>query len=245
MKYLKKFNEELNSQTYLRASYKLKNFGNKSSLDRADKLKDWAIKTEERESIEKWAEHIKILSKFGSIKCNVGSELVDFYFDFSFDSTAFEDTLDDAKSEDPDNFNSTIYHSFWLAPTTIEGVHKCLKTVDAVDYFSNGQFRAGYISIDYAVVNGAIEFRDFSLYYEDEVNFTLTSNGASKVLNMLAKIYSDRGLNYPSSNTRYDNEYEHLNSSICIENGFSVDYGFELSDAAEYIKTVPKQKLLE
>ena len=44
MKYLKKFNEELNSQTYLRASYKLKNFGNKSSLDWADKLKDWAIK---------------------------------------------------------------------------------------------------------------------------------------------------------------------------------------------------------
>ena len=235
----------MKSSTYLSAARKLKKFGNKSSLDRAERLHKWGVKTELDEYIKKWEENVKRLSKYGSIKCKVDSDLVDFYADFSFDSTAFEDTLDDTRGESLDNISATIYHSFWLTPTTIEGVHRCLKDNDiAADYFSNGQFQAGYISIDYSIVNNSIEFTDFKFYYEDEVNFTLTSDAATKVLNLLSKIYSDRNLDYPSSDTRYSNEYEHLNATICMENGFSVDYGFELDDVSEYLKTVPKHKLM-
>ena len=61
---------------------------------------------------------------------------------------------------------------------------------------------------------------------------------------MIYKIFNDRNFNYPSSDTRYENEYQSLNATICMENGFSSDYGFELNDVAEYVKTVPKQKLM-
>ncbi len=62
---------------------------------------------------------------------------------------------------------------------------------------------------------------------------------------MLVKLFSDKSLNYPSSVTTYDTEYEHIEATMCIECGMSVDYGFELKDVAEYVKTLPKQKFIE
>jgi hypothetical protein len=243
MKYLKKFNEELNSQTYLRAANKLKKFGNKTSLDRAEKLKDWASQTERKEYMVKWKKNVDRLSKFGIIKGIVKGEQISFYYDFSFDSLNFEDTLEIEKENNPENFSAHIPLTLWLTPTTEEDVEKCLESIPD-DYFSNGQLQAFYIAIDFSVVNNAVEFTGFSFYPEDEVLVSMTSNAASKILLMLSKLFTDRNLNYPSSDTRYNTEYEHLNAVICMENGLSVDYGFELSDVSDYIKTVPKQKLM-
>lgn len=243
MKYLKKFNEELNSQTYLRAANKLKKFGNKTSLDRAEKLKDWASQTERKEYMVKWKENVEKLSKFGIIKGIVKGEQISFYYDFSFDSLNFEDTFQSVKENNPENFSAHIPLTLWLTPTTEEGVEKCLESIPD-DYFSNGQLQAFYIAFDFSVVNDKVEFTDFSFYPEDEVLVSMTSNAASKILLMLSKLFSDKNLNYPSSHNGYDSEYEHMNATICMENGMSVDYGFELNDVSDYIKTIPKQKLM-
>ena len=61
---------------------------------------------------------------------------------------------------------------------------------------------------------------------------------------MLIKLFSDKSLNYPSSVTTYETEYENIEACMCIENGMSVDYGFELKDVADYIRTLPKQKFI-
>ncbi len=243
MKYLKKFNEELNSQTYLRASYKLKNFGNKSSLDRADKLKDWAIQTERKEYMVKWKENVEKLREFGIIKGIVKGEQISFYYDFTFDSFIFDDTFQSEKEYNPENISASIPLILWLIPTTEEDVEKCLESISD-DYFSNGKLQAFYISFRFSVVNDKVEFTDFSFYPEEEVLVSMTSNAASKILLMLSKLFSDKNLNYPSSHSGYDSEYEHMNATICIENGMSVDYGFELNDVSDYIKTIPKQKLM-
>lgn len=73
---------------------------------------------------------------------------------------------------------------------------------------------------------------------------TLSPIGASRLKDLIIKIFSDRDLNYPSSDNRYDSAYETLNATILMEAGFSSTYGFELQDVADFIATIPKQKFI-
>jgi hypothetical protein len=63
MKYIKKFNEELKSSTLLSASKQLSDMGNKSSINRAEKLKEWSVNASEREAYSEnlisWKENVK------------------------------------------------------------------------------------------------------------------------------------------------------------------------------------------
>lgn len=251
MKYLKRFNEELNSQTYLRASYRRKKSAEtltgrnkEKALKSAKDLKDWAGKVELIEYYKNWEDKVAQYSKFGKIVGYVNGEPIDFYFDITFDSLAFSDTFEDNKSKDPDLFDSSIYLMLWLAPATREELDKCLETISS-DYFGNGVFQAFYMNIDMVVKNDEVKFRDFGIWSEEEVGIELSPNAGFKVKQMLVKLFSDKSLNYPSSVTTYDTEYEHIEATMCIECGMSVDYGFELKDVADYIKTLPKQKFIE
>ena len=53
MKYLKRFNERLNSQTYKRAARKLNQMGHS---DRSKKLVDFSKEAEKEESLSRWEE---------------------------------------------------------------------------------------------------------------------------------------------------------------------------------------------
>ena len=59
MKYLKRFNEELNSSTYNSAARKLTKLGH---TDRAAELKSWAQETERKEELIKWKQEIQTYS---------------------------------------------------------------------------------------------------------------------------------------------------------------------------------------
>ena len=73
MKYLKKFNEELKSQTYKRAARKLKQImKEKPTLgkgigaeERANKLELHAKNVERREEMSRWKESVETFSKYG------------------------------------------------------------------------------------------------------------------------------------------------------------------------------------
>ena len=71
MKYLKRFNEELNSQTYLSASRKLRKMGNPSSIRRADALKDWAGEVELKEYYKLWEDEVTKYWK--TVQKNIGA----------------------------------------------------------------------------------------------------------------------------------------------------------------------------
>jgi len=251
MKYLKRFNEELNSQTYLRASYRRKKSAEgltgrnkENTLKSAEELHDWAGKAELRESLEKWQDNVEKYAKYGKITGYVKDETINFYYNITFDSLAFSDTFEDEKSKNPDNFDSSIYLMLWLAPTTKEQVDKCLETIPS-DYFGNGMFQAFYLNIDMNIENDEVKFKEFNIWAEDEVAIELTPNAAHKLKETLIKLFSDKSFNYPSSSTDFENEYENIEACICIENGMSVDYGFELKDVADYITTIPKQKFMQ
>lgn len=251
MKYLKRFNEELRSRTYLSASYKRKKSAEKltgknkeNALKSAAELHDWASKTELKEYYKSWEEKLSIYSKYGKITGYVAGEPIDFYCDITFDSFAFSDNFENQKAQNPDEFDASIFLMVWLIPTTKEDVDKCLETLPS-DYFGSGAFQAFYINIDFKVKNDEVKFEDLLVYAEEEVGIELTPNTGFKLKEMFVKLFSDKSLNYPSSANNYETEYEHIEGSMCIENGMSVDYGFELKDVADYIKTLPKQKFIE
>jgi acyl-CoA reductase-like NAD-dependent aldehyde dehydrogenase len=76
MKHLKRFNEELKSSTYMRASKKLQKIVKDdprlarsiNAAERADKLKSHASDMEMRESMDKWKRKVDEYSKFGTFK---------------------------------------------------------------------------------------------------------------------------------------------------------------------------------
>ena len=249
MKYLKRFNEELKSQTYLSAARKLKKMGNPTSLKRAAVLTDWADETELKETIAKWEKEVEEYSKFGSIRLSIGegSNIYtgNFYTDFTFDGFAFEDNYEYEKNESVDgNFSSEIYIPVGIIPTTKEGLDKCLQIIDT-EYFTNGFFWGIHIMIKFNVVdNERIEFTGMSFDSDGDINAKLTSNAAIKLKELLYRLLTDKSLNYPSSSTEYTNEYDHINNFLCAEMGLSADYGFELKDIADYIQTVDKNTLM-
>jgi hypothetical protein len=51
-------------------------------------------------------------------------------------------------------------------------------------------------------------------------------------------MYSDPQLAYPSGYNDANDIWEKLNSCILVENSFSSDYGFQLENVADYIKTI-------
>jgi hypothetical protein len=256
MKYLKKFNEELKSQTYLSASRKLKKLGNPSSLRRAEELKNWAGKVEWKENIVRWEKNIKDYSKYGVFKLNVNSKKGnfndDFYLSLHFDSDMFIDNYDDDKSEgDGENFKTKIYLGTGIIPKNKEVLDKCVANMpfesSGIDAFCNGFFWGFWITINIEIINGnRFEFLDINVStYDDEDTGTinLTSGAAQKLKNLLIELFGNKEFNYPSSYTTTNSEYENLTNSL-IKSGVSSDYGLTLDDIAEYIKEYPKHKLM-
>ncbi len=249
MKYLKKFNEELKSQTYLSASRKLKQLGNPSSIKRSKILNDWSTKVEFKEYLVKWKQKIEEYSKYGVFRLNIRDNFSDdFYTALFFDSDAFLDEF-----EYPNQLGSStqIYFSLGIIPKTKEVLDKCMHymplTNSGQDAFSNGFFWGLWVSIDVKIINGnRFEISDMrvSTYDRDDTgDVSLTSGAAQKLKNLLVQLLTNKELDYPSSATDTESEYENINNSF-IKSGISSDYGLTLDDIAEYIKEYPKHKLM-
>jgi hypothetical protein len=184
MKYIKKFNEELKSSTLLSASNQLMAMGNKSSINRAEKLKDWSVNAVEREIYEEnlisWKENVKKYSKYGSFRLKMTNNPVskyakeftnvymeDFYLGLSFDRSMFLDNLSDeiyAENDNDfdgdvyDNYTAKIFLSAELIPKNKESLDKCLKNFpkksSGNDIFWGGWVSGLWIIIDIKVING-------------------------------------------------------------------------------------------
>lgn len=233
MKYLKRFNEELKSSTYMSASRKLKKMGHH---DRAEELKDWAIETERKEEMVKWERNLNIYKPFGTFKMNIknpetGEAFIgEFYLDIHLDCDAFSDYPEGG-----------FTHFIGITPTSKETIDKCNKMMPDAE-MGNGFYWSNVFTLNYEIVNDKVEFTKFELdnydeYLSGEVSFADRAS-ANKFKNLMIKIYSDPKLGYPSGYTDVTDMYEKLSLCILSENSFSSDYGFELENIAEYIKTI-------
>lgn len=244
MKYLKRFNEELNPRTYLSAAKKLSAIGH---TDRAEELKDWAKETEKREEITKWKDRLQDYGLFGTYKLNIVNPetdekfTADFNLDINFDELAFEDNFEWQKEKDPNNVDDvSIFFFIGLIPTSEEVLRKCIEIMPDSD-FGNGFFWGMSCGIDFKVQKGQVILEKFTLDDYDEnvagnVSFADRSS-ANKFKTLLKNIFSNPELNYPSGYTDVEYLYQKLEQVICIQQSFSSDYGFELKDVADFINT--------
>jgi hypothetical protein len=244
MKYLKRFNEELNPRTYLSAAKKLTAIGH---TDRANALKDWAEETEKREDMAKWKERLQEYSPFGTYKVNVvnpesGEKFTaDFALDINFDELSFEDSFEYEKEKDPNNVSGvSIFFFVGLIPTSEEVIRKCEEIMPESE-FGNGMFWGMSCGIDFKVQSGEVILDKFTL---DDYDENLSGNvsfadraSANKFRTLLKNIFTNPELNYPSGYTDVEYMYQKLEQVILIQQGFSSDYGFELKQVADFINT--------
>ncbi len=233
MKYLKKFNEELRTQTYLSAARKLDKLGH---TDRANALKDWAREMETKEEMIKWKDRIQDYAQFGTFKMTIknpetGRTLTgDFHLDISFDEMAF--------SDDPEG---GISFFLGLIPTSEDLIHQYMELCTDYD-FGNGFFWGKIFNLEFEIVDDMVQFKKWNFWdYDEDMNGKVTfadRSSANKFKNLLIQFFSNPQLGYPSGYTDANDLYEKLTNCILAENSFSSDYGFKLEDAANYIRTI-------
>lgn len=232
MKYLKKFNEELRPMTYMSAARKLDKLGHK---DRATSLKNWAQEVEKKEEMIKWKDRIQDYAQFGTFKMTIknpesGETLTgDFHLDMSFDELSF--------SDEPEN---GICFFIGLIPTSEDLIKQYMELCPDYD-FGNGFFWGKIFNIEYKLgIN--VEFTKWNIWdYDSEMNGEISfadRSSANKFKNLLIKIFTDPNLGYPSGYTDVEYMYQKLQATILIENSFSSDYGLELEEVADFIKTI-------
>ena len=232
MKYLKKFNEELRTQTYMSAARKLDKLGH---TDRATDLKDWAKETEKKEEMIKWQDRIQDYAPFGTFKMTIknpetGEALTgDFHLDVNFDELAF--------SDEPEN---GITFFLGLIPSSEDLIHQYMELCPDYD-FGNGFFWGKIFNLQYEL-GDTVVFTKWNMWdYDDDMNVKVNfadRGSANRFKNLLIQIFSNPQLGFPSGYTDADDLYEKLTNCILAENSFSSDYGFRLEDAAEYIRTI-------
>lgn len=242
MKYLKKFNEELRPRTYMSAAKKLTAMGH---TDRAEELKAWAEESEKREEVQKWKDRLQDYALFGTYKINIVNPETkekftgDFYLDVNFDELAFEDNFEYEKEKDPNNVKGVgIFFFIGLIPTSEETLRKCMEIMPEPE-FGNGFFWGMSCGIDFKVEKGQVVLEKFILDdYDDNISGNVSfadRSSANKFKTLLKNIFSNPELNYPSGYTDVEYLYQKLEQVICIRQGLSSDYGFELKDVAEFI----------
>ncbi len=244
MKHLKRFNEELDSSTYMSASRKL---AKKGMQKRASALSEWSGKVENKENLEKWRKNVEEVKKFGTFKIQISDEngevltTDDFYIEFIFEELGFLDNFlfEKQKAKDKDNFevSNSFPFMYTIVPTSEEQIAKLEEILPCAE-FGNGSYWAGFLGFGIKIVNGRIEFTG-SRHDEYDPNLTgickfADRRSAMKVRNLLKSILMNE-VRYPSSMTNIPDMHEYLESVILAEAGMSGDYGFELKDLADYI----------
>jgi len=237
MKYLRKFNEELKPQTYRSAARKLTKLGH---TDRANTLTNWANEMENKEEMVKWKDQLQDYANFGTFNINIRNIETDekmtgeFALAIHFDELAF--------SDEPE---SGICFFVGLVPTSEELIQKCNEFMSDPE-FGNGFYWGMIFNLEYNITD-QIKFKKWNLWdYDDNLSGKVAfadRASANKFKNLLIKIVSDSQLNYPSGYTDVAYLYQKLEAVILAEQSFSSEYGFQLEDTADYIKTISPNEL--
>lgn len=242
MKYLKKFNEELDPSTYLSASRKLKKLGHER---RSKELEAWGKEAENRVSKEKWKKNIETYSPFGkaTFKFMSGKSEVfrgDFYLIFTFDDTLNHESIIDAKEESGGYFNFPIQFAVGLIPSDEETLKKCLSKFPE-PYFENGFFWSNWVNIFYKVENEKLSFSKVSYDPYDEgqtLSPELVDRRGALTLKKSLMACLDEDVDYPSSDDRYHTMHDLVFRCICQQCEMLVDYNLDmekmLNDVKEY-----------
>ena len=251
MKYLKKFNEELKPQTYRSAAAKLLK-QSPFNKERADDLRDWADKREMVEDSAKWEKMKQECSKFGTYNLQIGNnadgtEFVGRFHPYiTFDRDGFLDEYEYNKEKGAD-FDMQLGLFLGSIPADQETLEKCIETMPDPD-FNNGFFWTNNISILIYFENGSTKIHDIMIdEYDDSLTGSVSvtdRNSAQTLKTLLAKMFSDPSLGYPSGYNDFDSFYEMFEAKVLAEAGLSSDYGFSMEAIADFLKGVSANKFI-
>lgn len=249
MKYLKRFNEELNPSTYMSAARKIKR--QIGDMPRAKRLEEWAQKMEMDESMKKWKENLETFSKYGTFKFNIVNPdtneklTADFLLEVGFDTLMFEDNYE-CEKDGKDNFSSMFPFYLGLIPLDEETIQKCEEIMPSAE-FGNGFYWGSFFSINFTVKSDNVNITGFDF---DDYDSSQSGNvsiadraSAGRFKTLMKSILTDKDFGYPSRYTDANSLYEVLERSILAECSMSSDYGFKLEDIANYISTVSPNAL--
>jgi len=240
MKYLRKFNEELDPMTYRRAARKLDKIEKESpkkgkAIDakrRADDLRQHAQEIEKKEHYRKWKKEIETYKEFGE-------------FDFILEEGGSPETfyislipeLDSTTESWADGENNSIYFSFagGIIPMNDEQHSRLTELYDAY----NGFIWAFWINVVYEIENDEIKFKGITMdTYEIEDLQVANRKTANNLKKLLVNIFNDE-FDYPSAMTDVDNMYDKIQKEIIQGLNISIDYGFEMDNVKNDISKSP------
>lgn len=245
MKHLKRFNEELRSETYRRAAFKLKKLGHQN---RAKDLEDWSIKREKEENLDRWNQMKNEFSKFGKFNLNIvnpetGERIKDeFYLSLNIDRDSFGDSLNDMISEGEGNF----WIAIGIIPTNQETLDKCTEIVPDPD-MGNGFMWAMSLTLEFEFKDDSIKMTKYELHNYDEnisgdVSFADRAS-ANKFKTLLKKMFSQPDFDYPSGYRDFQYFYEMFYSIFGAEYGLTSDYGFTPEVISDFINTLSPNEM--
>jgi len=237
MKYLKRFNEELNPFTYRKAANKLRKKGH---VKRADDLDSWSQEMDTKLSLKKWEDQVEKMKEFGTYKLEIevsGEKIVgDFYLELVPDRDAFTDSLQYLRDDG-------IY--FWfgiiIIPTTKELLDKCINFLPENDFGNGGFWGMSFtIFVKYDPDTTGLKVENFYLdNYDTSVSGDVSikdRKSANRFRKLIIDIFGDKNLNYPSGYTDFDTIWDLWDLYFGANLGLSGDYGWESNDMADFFK---------
>jgi hypothetical protein len=230
MKYLKRFNEELNPMTYKRAARKLDNIQKESpskgkainATKRAEDLRQHADNIEKMEHHKKWKKEIETYKEFGEFDFIIeeGGDPESFYIALIPD---LDSLAEDWEEGDPENRDIIFSFAGGIIPKNEEQYEKLTKEYDAY----NGFVWAFWINIQYEVKNSEVIFKGVSMYtYEIDDLQVGNRKTANNLKKLLMSIFVDEF--YPSAHNDVDNAHDKIQKEIIQGLNVSIDYGIEM-----------------
>lgn len=245
MRYLRKFNEELKSDTYRRASYKLKKLGHE---DRAKELSDWSKKVGNDENMVKWEENKSEFSKFGKFRLEITNTktkntfIGGFYLSLVLDRLGFEDSLEDVKGDK----SGTFWIAIGIIPADEKTLNDCMRYLPDND-MDNGFFWGLSISLSFEIEEEEMKFKT---YYLDNYDLGISGDvkiadraSAGRFKNLLKNMFTKPDFNYPSGYTDFNNFYDMVYSVFGAQFGLSSEYGFSPELIGDFINKISANEM--
>lgn len=248
MKYLKKFNEELKSQTYKSAARKLKqimkekpNLGKAiGAEDRADKLLLHSKEVEKREELVKWKDSVEKFSKYGEFNIELSRpgapaiqpKVYSFYLELL---TEIEMLVDSWDEEDQDNRSFSFGFAVGLIPKTVEDAEEILYNFNAE--FHNGFFWGMWIWPTYKVLNSEVTFTGISINdYDSSPRHQIADRKSAVALKRLLVNLFDPTFDYPSGYNDIPNMYDKIERDAIQGLEIASTYGIDMGRIKEDIQ---------
>lgn len=274
MRHLRKFNEELNINTYRRTVNKLKDIGHKK---RSANMQSWVdIKQKEQEEkdrllqIEKWKDSISKYSQFGKFKFEITDStstrkpearfepvVDDFYSTISLESDMFNDNVEDAIEwsknmvKNPGG-SSSLYLSLFISavPTTEEAYNKYQSIPPIKGSMWGGGIFGLWVSIKIEIDKDLISVTKFEIYTDDGQDTFLKiidRATAGKIRNLLLAIFKgtiDYPVKYPMDGYP-TNLHDFIETVVCNRSGLTSDYGLNMDHFVEAIQKTSANSLFK